>query len=185
MVIQRPKSKLTYADYRATPDDERYELIDGELILAPAPRTAHQSIQAYIGSELFMFVRETRAGYVFFAPTDVALSDTDVVQPDILFVSNERARIITENDIQGAPDFVIEILSPSTAQRDRGVKHALYERHGVKEYWMIDPASETVLVLLLGANGFEFDGEYGAGDTIRSATLDDFAIELGEVFGMA
>ncbi len=184
MVIQKPRTKLTYADYRATPDDERYELIDGELILAPAPRISHQMIQSSVAHRLLQFVYESGAGYVFLAPTDVALSDTDVVQPVILFVSNERARIITENDIQGAPDFVIEILSPSTARRDRGIKRALYERHGVKEYWMIDPASETVLVLLLGVNGFEFGGEYGAGDTIRSAVLSGFTIELNEVFGL-
>ena len=92
---------------------------------------------------------------MYIAPFDVVLSDTDVVQPDILFVSNERMGIVTEDNIQGAPDLVIEILSPSTAERDRTFKRSLYARHGVREYWLVDPDARSVEVLVLGEGHFE------------------------------
>ena len=184
MVTQKPRIKLTYEDYRTTPEDKRYELLDGELILAPAPRTSHQSVQIALGSRMYQFVEAEGLGQVFLAPTDVVLSDTDVVQPDILFVSRERAHIITEDNIQDAPDMVIEILSPSTADRDRGFKRALYARHGVREYWLVGPDSATVTVLALEEEGFEVVGTYGEGDSVSSSVVEGFAIELDEVFGL-
>ena len=158
MVTQKPRIKLTYEDYRTTPEDKRYELLDGELTMAPAPRTNHQRVQFELGLTLGQFVKDRELGEVFFAPTDVVLSDTDVVQPDILFVSSERAHIITEDNIQDAPDLVIEILSPGTADRDRGFKRALYAQHGVREYWLVGPDSATVTVLALEEEGFEVVG---------------------------
>jgi len=113
------RTKLTYEDYLNTPDDERYELIDGELIMSPSPRMAHQEADMEIGSILHTFVKLRNLGKVYSAPFDVVLSDTDVVQPDLLFVSRERLHIITENNIQGAPDLAVEILSPSTSARSR------------------------------------------------------------------
>ena len=97
------QTKLTYQDYANTPDDERYELIDGVLIMVPAPNIAHQESHASLGSQMWSFVRQHDLGRVFLAPTDVVLSDTDVVQPDVLFISNDRQHIITEANIQGAP----------------------------------------------------------------------------------
>lgn len=122
MVTEKPRIKLTYEDYRSTPDDKRYELLDGELVLAPAPRTTHQIVQTNMGWRMAQYVHEHDLGRIFFAPTDVVLAETNIVQPDIAFVSRERAHIIEENDIQGAPDLVVEVLSPSTASRDRGYK---------------------------------------------------------------
>ena len=182
MVTTRPRTRLTYEDYLTTPDDKRYELLDGELKLAPAPRTTHQSVQIAIGSPMFRFVHEGSLGRIFLAPTDVVLSDSDVVQPDIIFVSNERARIITEPNIQGAPDLVIEILSPSTASRDRGYKRTLYEQHGVKEYWMADLDSATITVLVLRNGRFQTVGTYGKGDTVTSSVLDGFSINIDQLF---
>ena len=112
----------------------------------------------------------------------MVLSATDVVQPDILFVSRAREEIITEDHIQGAPDLVIEILSPATAERDRGYKRALYAQHGFKEYWLAGPDSATVTVLALGENDFEVAGTYGEGDTVRSRTLPDFTVAIDEIF---
>ena len=109
------KDRLTYADYMKTSDDERYELLNGELIMSPSPREIHQYISGNLYLVLGAFVRDRSLGRVYFAPFDVVLSDTDVVQPDLLFVSNERAAIITADNIQGAPDLVVEILPPPQA----------------------------------------------------------------------
>lgn len=177
-----PRIKFTYADYRNTPEDKRYELIDGDLIMSPAPRTTHQDASLNIVLLLATFVRERVLGRIFYAPTDVVLSDTDVVQPDILFVSNARAHIITEDNIRGAPNLVIEILSPSTAARDRTLKRALYAKHGVQEYWQVDTDARTIAVLTLTENGFELAAVYGEGQTLTSTLLPGFALDLDLVF---
>ena len=184
MVTEKPRIKLTYEDYRTTPDDKRYELLDGELILAPAPRTTHQRTLFELALVVGQHVKDHDLGEVFTAPTDVFLTDTDVVQPDLAFISNERSGIITELNIQGAPDLVIEVLSPSTASRDRGYKRTLYSRHGVKEYWMAGVESATITVLLLGDNGFEVFGTFGEGERFTSPTLEGFEVGIDVVFGL-
>ena len=144
MVTKKPRIKFTYIDYKNTPDDKRYELLDGELVVVPSPRTGHQKTLLKLGVRLVAFVEERRLGEVYVAPFDVVLADTDVVQPDILFISNERAGIVTEDNVQGAPDLVIEILSPSTAERDRTFKRSLYAHHGVREFWIVDTNAGSV-----------------------------------------
>ena len=175
--------KHTYADYLETSDDERYELLHGELVMAPAPLTDHQDILGGLYSEMRTFVKEYNLGHVLLAPTDVVLSDTDVVQPDILFVSNERRHIRTRENIQGAPDLVVEILSPATAERDRNVKSALYAQHGVHEYWLVDPDARTITVFLLNEGDFEEVDTYSEGETLTSPMLAGFSIALDEIFG--
>ena len=182
MVTAQPATKLTYADYCLTPDDERYELLDGELLMAPAPIESHQIAVMELGTLLHMFVKARGLGQVFSAPYDVVLSETDVVQPDLLFVSNERAHIRTPANIRGAPDLVVEILSPSTAERDRTFKRALYARYGVSEYWLVDPDSRTVTVLLLDDGTFAEVARYGTGQTLTSPTLAGFTTNLDDIF---
>ena len=182
MTSPNPAIKFTYQDYINTPDDKRYELIDEELILAPAPRRDHQRVQANLGSPIHHFVRSNALGVVYFAPRDVVFSDTYIVQPDLMFISNERMHIDTEAEVWGGPDLVVEILSPSTAARDRTVKRALYARHGVNEYWLVDTDARTIAVLLLGDQGFEPVATYGEGDTLVSPTLPGFSILVDEVF---
>ncbi len=172
------QTKLTYADYLKTSDDERYELLNGELVMAPAPREIHQYILGRLYIEMGAFIYERDLGDVYFAPTDVALSDMDVVQPDLLFVSNERNHIITPENIQGAPDLVVEILSPATAERDRTLKLDLYARHGAHEYWIVDPDARTIMVLRRGERRFEVAGIYGAEQTARSPILEGFTFNL-------
>ena len=183
MVAQEPRIKFTYDDYLTTPEDKRYQLLDGELIMAAAPNEPHQRAQAELGFYLMGFVKANNLGRVYFAPTDVALSDTDVVQPDLLFVSNERLHIITRANIRGAPDLVVEILSPSTSSYDNGYKRALYAKHGVKEYWMMGTEPGCVTVLLLGDGGFEVVATYGEGDTLVSPTLPGFSVRIDDIFG--
>ncbi len=182
MAIPNPVVKFTCEDYLNTPEDKRYELLDGELIMTPAPGELHQSISILLGSKLFQFVDENSLGRVYNAPFDVVLSDTDVVQPDLLFVSNARGHIITPENIQGAPDLVIEILSPSTATRDRTFKRTLYARHGVKEYWMVDTTAKDITVLLLGDRGFEVVDTCGEGEALTSPTLQGFRLNLDDIF---
>ena len=120
-----------------------------------------------------MFAKDNGLGLVYIAPLDVVLTDNDTVQPDILFVSTERLHIITGGKVQGAPDLVVEILSPSTAGYDMGYKMDLYARHGVKEYWIGDCEAETIRVLLLVNGAFVTAGVYGRGQTLTSPTLPD------------
>ena len=183
MVTQKPKPKLTYIDYAKTPDGERWELIDGELIMVPSPKRAHQRNQTKLGSRMSFFAEENDLGEVYFAPFDVVLSETDTVQPDLLFVSKERLHIITADNVQGAPDLVVEIRSPSTARQDWTVKRELYARHGVKEYWLVDPEAATVAVLLLDEGGLKVTGVFGEGDSLSSAVMSGFSIALADIFG--
>ena len=182
MSIPNPAIKFTYEDYLNAPEDERYELLDGELVMALAPGERHQSVSIRLGWKLVQFVTENRLGKVYHAPFDVVLSDWDVVQPDLIFVSNARAHIITPANIQGGPDLVVEILSPSTAERDKTFKYALYAEHDVGEYWMVDTDAKTITVLLLGEHGFAVEGIYGVGETLESPTLGGFALTIDDVF---
>jgi Uma2 family endonuclease len=182
MTSPNPAIKFTYQDYINTPDDKRYELIDGELILAPAPRRDHQRVDMRLGWRLGRFVEENALGVAYSAPRDVVFSDTNIVQPDLMFISNERMHIDTESEVWGAPDLVVEILSPSTAARDRTVKRSLYARNGVNEYWLVDADARTIAVMLLGEQGFEPVATYGEGDTLVSPTLPGFSILVDEVF---
>ena len=182
MVAQATRPKFTYADYLIAPDDVRYELLDGELTMAPAPNRLHQSVSLNLSIDLGFLARRAAIGYIFAAPFDVVLSDTNVVQPDIMFVSNARAHIITDDNIRGAPDLVVEILSPSTADRDRIFKRSLYARHGVKEYWMVDTDLRLIHQLLLDEDDFRLAGVFGVGDTLVSPTLNGHALNVSDVF---
>ena len=170
--------KHTYADYLETSDDERYELLHGELVMAPAPLIDHQYVLINLIIAIGAFVKKHNLGEVYSAPIDVVLSDLNVVQPDLLFISNERAHIITPDNIQGAPDLVVEILSPSTAERDRSVKFELYAEHGVHEYWIVDPDARTITVFLLNGGAFEEVDTYSEGETLTSPMLAGFTFTL-------
>ena len=183
MVTQEIRVKLTYDDYAKTPEDERWELLDGELTMAAAPNMKHQSVQSNTDWHVQGFVRDRDLGRVFNAPTDVMLSEHDVVQPDLVFVSNEREHIITDANIQGAPDLVVEILSPSSASRDWRDKLDLYARHGVAEYWLADPVAEIVWVFRLVDGALVQVGMYGVDDMLSSPLLEGFELDLALVFG--
>ena len=182
MAIPNPIVKFTYQDYLNTSEDKRYELLDGDLVTIATPGELHQSVSAQLGWRLVQFASENNSGRVYHAPFDVVLSDTDVVQPDLLFISNERDHIITPENIQGAPDLVVEVLSPSTATRDRTFKRTLYARHGVKEYWMVDTTAIDVTVLLLGNRGFEVADVYGGSEALTSPLLPGFRFNLDDIF---
>jgi len=147
--------KLTYDDFVVFPDDgKRHELIDGEHYVTPSPNLRHQQIQGDLFAMIWNYLEAHPIGRVFPARLDVVFSRFDVVEPDIMYVSHERAKtVLTTANVQGAPDLVIEIGSPSTRQRDETIKRHLYERFGVSEYWVVDPEIDIVRVYKRGDEG--------------------------------
>lgn len=177
--------KFTYEDYELFPDDgRRHELIDGERYVTPSPFARHQKTVVNLTLLLGPPIRERQRGELFVAPFDVVLSDLDVVQPDLLFISAERAEILTEKHVRGAPDLVVEVLSESTRRTDEIVKRKLYERFGVREYWAIDPLLESVKVYRLEAGAFRRTAELTAeaGDTLETPLFPGLAVPLSEIF---
>ena len=182
-MVAKTKTKLTYADYCAmTPEGAGFQLLDGELIEMPSPSHYHQNVSSNIYIPLRLFADDGGIGAVFYAPLDVVLTDNDTAQPDVLFISNERRHIIGARVIEGPPDLVVEILSPSTAQYDLGYKMDLYAQHGVGEYWIGNYEDETITVLLLTDGAFVTAGVYGRGDTLASPTLPGFSLGIDDVF---
>ncbi|MBI5445519.1 MAG: Uma2 family endonuclease, partial [Deltaproteobacteria bacterium] len=156
--------KFTYADYVTWPEDERWELIDGEAYnMTPAPTSVHQRIAVRIVTRLEQFLRGAPC-VPFIAPTDVVLSEKDLVQPDVFVICDPNK--ITPANIQGPPDLAIEILSPSTDLKDRREKKALYERFGVREYLLVSPEGRYVERFFL-----EADGSYGKGEIFGEAEV--------------
>ncbi|HEV8306569.1 MAG TPA: Uma2 family endonuclease [Methylomirabilota bacterium] len=136
---------LTYADYAAIPNDgRRYELHEGELSVTPAPGTRHQQVVGNLYLALRHHVDAHRVGQVFVSPIDCILSDTTIVQPDIVYVDNTRLTAVSARGIEGPPTLVVEILSPGTEAVDRKVKLQIYARHRVPHYWIVDPESRTI-----------------------------------------
>lgn len=183
----KTKQLLTYKDYAMLPDDNRYELLNGELFMVPSPGFFHQSISRDIEFLLWNFVKSNSLGMVFDAPFDVVLTDNNVVQPDIIFVSNENRAIVTEKNIQGAPDLVVEILeilSSGTRERDVLFKKTLYATSGIREYWIVDPTEKNIEVLTLCQGTYETHGTYFPEDNLDTPMLLGFNPSLNEIFSV-
>jgi len=177
-------TKLTYDDYLLFPDDgRRHELIDGEHYVTPAPTLRHQLISKRLFLALSDCLRERPLGQAFYAPVDVVPTDVDVVEPDLLYVSNERAGILRD-PVRGAPDLVIEIVSPSSRKTDEVIKRKLYERIGVCEYWVVDPELDVVKVYRREGERFTRAGEYSReeGHTLGTPLLPGLSVSLDELF---
>ena len=176
-------SQISWNDVQQLPDDgNRYEAIDGELYVTPAPSIRHQRISMRLTLILNGMLVEPGLGELFFAPTGVEFPVTEEgVRPDLLFVSNERRGILADPWIRGAPDLVIEILSPTTAHRDRGVKRKLYDRQGVSVYWIVDPDARAIEVWTFGAEPGH--GRYTDVLPVTLAGEEVGEIDLAEVFG--
>lgn len=139
------RTKLTYEEYKDFPDDGlRHEIIDGEHYVSPSPTNPHQSASRHIQFPLFQGIELEGRGLVIDAPMDLELGETDVVQPDLIVVLSERRDIVLRNRLRGVPDLVVEILSPSTSERDQGLKRALYEQYRIPEYWVVDAEDRRV-----------------------------------------
>ncbi len=180
----RAEIRFTADDYRTLPETgPRYQLIDGELIhMSPAPSFDHQRIVLELAIKLAQYVRENRLGELAVSPIDVYLSDHDVIQPDILFVSEAREKRSSPDGVHGAPDLIVEVLSPTTRDLDLGAKKVLYARHGVTEYWVVDLDDQTISV-------YDFDEDttnpklrLERDATLTSDVLPGFALLLEELF---
>jgi Uma2 family endonuclease len=172
----------TYEDYCKLPEGAPYQLIGGELVMTPAPGTYHQLISSELEYQLKSFNYEKNAGVVLDAPVDVYLGESETYQPDIVFIGRDRKEIIEPGRINGSPDLVVEILSPSTAYYDLRKKFKVYEKSGVKEYWIVDPEDKSVQVFVLSNGKFALDQEVGMGDTACSRLLKGFEVDLESIF---
>lgn len=178
--LRKPEDRFTWQDYLAWPDSERWEIIDGvAYAMSPAPSTKHQRVAGRLHA-LFDRLLSGKGCTPFIAPTDVKLSEQDIVQPDILVVCDPAK--ITPSHIEGAPDVVVEILSPHTSTKDLREKKALYERAGVREYVVVDPLEHYAIRFLNNADGFDKGTVFGPDQMLVVATLDGLEVPLWEVF---
>jgi Uma2 family endonuclease len=187
---KKGKKAYTYAQYLSWPDEERWELIDGVAYdMSAAPNRRHQEIVMAISSEIFQFLKD-KPCRVYAAPFDVRLAEGEdrkddeiynVVQPDISVFC--RDDVLDERGGKGAPDLVIEVLSPRTSVKDQREKLELYERFGVKEYWIVDPQNHMVTVQLVDSGEYDKPVVYGPQDTIKCAILEGFSLDLGDILG--
>jgi len=182
MQIETTEKLYTYEDYLKIDDGNQYELIGGRLIMVPSPKSIHQIINTELVATLRDYVRKNKLGRVITAPLDVFLSEKEKPQPDILFISKDRLDIIAENNIQGAPDLVVEILSPSTGKYDKVEKSKMYYRHGVKEYWIVDPDHKVIEIFVPGEKNWILFQSYDEEDTLTSPLLDGLEIQLKDIF---
>ncbi len=180
-----PSVKFTYDDLLNFPDDgKRHEVIEGEHYVTPSPNTKHQAVSINLAAILWTYLKRHPIGAIFAAPFDVVFSDLDVVEPDLLYISHERAATLTEQHVRGAPDLVVEIVSPRTRKTDEITKRKLYERFGVREYWVVDPDLDTIKVYTRVDEAFARAAELSTerGDALTTPLLPDFSVSLAEVF---
>jgi Uma2 family endonuclease len=179
--------RLTYEEFQDLPREEvgirQMELIDGEVFVTPAPRTAHQRAVARLLRRLADFVEKNNMGEIFIAPYDVVFSKWTVLEPDLLFIRKERSAIVTDANVQGPPDLVIEVLSPSTRRHDRERKLRVYEEAGVPELWYVDPEERTVDILTLGATRrYDVVTKLAGTDAVVSSVLSGLHLTADDIF---
>jgi len=152
MEARKSSMRWTYAEFARLPSEgsTRHEVIDGELAVTPAPTSGHQQVVTNLVAILHTFVREHALGRVLAGPIDVLFGEGDYLEPDLVFVRADRAHLVSERGVEGAPDLVAEVLSPSTAHRDRGIKLERYRHFGVREYWIVDIGARSLEVWRLG-----------------------------------
>jgi Uma2 family endonuclease len=175
--------KLTFEAFRQLPDDgKRYELIHGEVRLTPSPNTRHQTVVHNLDMSLGQFVLQNKLGEVWTAPLDVRLGEDTALQPDLIFVSNARAATIKEGYIEGSPDLVVEVLSPSTAAHDRATKLGIYAAAGVTEFWLVDAQARTVEVLKLQAKKYFVEAVLAGDQVLTSSLFPGWQLSLRDLF---
>ncbi|MBI4326217.1 MAG: Uma2 family endonuclease, partial [Chloroflexi bacterium] len=178
---EKQAKRWTYEEYYQLDDDQRYEIIDGNLLMAPAPDTWHQDWSRKLFRLVDRFVTQNRLGEVFYAPIDLVLDAENTVQPDLVFIAAAHAGLIQRRAIFGVPDLLVEIVSPSSVRRDRYDKKDLYARFGVKEYWIGDPANKTLEVLTLQAGRYELHACAEEHGQLTSLVLPGLEFDLTEM----
>lgn len=181
--MQGSRVKLTYDDYCLLPDDgRRYELHDGELSVCPAPGSPHQIVSGNLYDLLRHHVRSRGLGLVVYSPLDCILSETTVLQPDLLFVDTARLALVTRRGMEGPPNLVVEIVSPSTTSIDRRKKRRLYARYGVPNYWIVDPDARTFEGFVLAGTTYRLQAKGQDDETIRLPPFPDLAVNLATLW---
>ncbi len=176
----KKNEKYTYSDYLNWPNNERWELINGVAYsMSPAPKTAHQRLSGFIFNHIYDFLKGKKCE-AFSAPFDVKLDEETVVQPDLLVVCDKDK--IDEKGCNGAPDLVVEILSESTAYKDETEKRLIYEKHGVREYWIINPDLPEVMQFTRSGDKFLKPEHLSTNENLESRVLDGFVLSLKELF---
>lgn len=175
------KKKYTYSDYLKTPEGSGFQLLNGEIMESPAPYFSHQNIVKKLFREMDDFVEDNKLGTVVFAPVDVYFDNENCVQPDILFISEKRKNIITIKNVQGPPDLVVEVVSGSK-QIDTVKKKQLYEKYGVKEYWIVFPEQAAITVYSLTEKVYSLFGNFQKSGILHSRVLKGLEIELKNIF---
>ena len=182
-MLQTKSPLITRHYYQEMPEGPPYfQVIEGPLVMSPSPNTFHQDVVVNLSYLLRRYLDRKPVGIVCVAPLDVYLSDVNVYQPDVIFISNARRSIVTERGIEGAPDLVVEILSPGTARYDRGSKRKIYARTGVKELWLVDPDVKAIQVYQLDRNAETPSATHGATAIFKSALLPGLRIKAAAVF---
>lgn len=175
------RTRLTYDDYLRMPAGLRYELVEGDMRMVPSPSTLHQEVSKRLGRLLLERLEDQGMGRVYDAPYDVVLSQHNVVQPDLLFISSARLGIIGKANVQGPPDLVIEILSESTEEWDRVTKRRVYERYGVRELWIVDLQARSIEVAYRDGSGLTTVGTYPSGATVVSILYPDLTVSVADL----
>ena len=182
LIIDRSK-KWTVEDYLQLEEEVKCEILDGELIMTPAPLISHQRPVGLLYQKLVSHVNRHQSGELLLAPVDVYFDDENVYQPDLVFVAVSRSSIVQEKGIIGAPDFIVEVISPSNSYIDRYSKKAKYEQFGVKEYWIVDPANQTLEIFGLTASGqYELFLFIAAKGKAKSTVLGGLDFDLSDIF---
>ncbi|PRR75075.1 Uma2 family endonuclease [Neomoorella humiferrea] len=176
------KNSYTYEDYARLPEGTPFQLIGGKLIMTPAPGIYHQIILMRLIEKLLFFLAGKDLGILFTAPVDVFLEEKETYQPDIIFIAKDRLHIIETTKIKGAPDLVMEILSPSTGYYDLKKKARVYARCGVKEYWIVDPEDKSIEVFQQKEGNFVLVHHVEETGQAKSILLKGFAVEVKEIF---
>lgn len=178
--------KLTYDDFLQFPDDgKRHELIDGKHYVTATPNTKHQRICGNLFFLIRSYLEDNPIGEVFGVPLDIVLSNSDIVEPDVQYLSKARATsVLTPKHLIGAPELIVEIGSPSTRKRDLTIKRRLYERFGVEEYWTVDPELNTIAVYRLAGGRYQRVAELTreAGDVLTTPLLPGLEMPLAKIF---
>lgn len=178
-----PQGQWTYDDYARLPDNGmRYEVIQGDLYMSPAPTPKHQRIIAALYGYLWQHLRKHPLGEAFFAPIDLVLPDlANPVQPDLLFIEKEGLDCVKEKFIEGVPDLIVEVLSPGNVAQDRRIKFQLYAAAGVREYWVIDPEQCMVEINVLRGEAYASAGRFTGAQALRSEVLTGFSVRVEEI----
>jgi Uma2 family endonuclease len=182
-MVARPHGRLLANDLWTTPDDgNRYEVIDGHLFVSPVPLIIHQRVLGNLGLPIWSYLDKHRIGELILGPFAAVLTEYDGVQPDLVYVSDERRSVLSDRAVEGPPDLIVEITDPSTVMRDTGVKRRRYADTGVAHYWLVDPPTRTLEVQQLGPDGYGAPVGYQSGEVFKPTLFPSLEIAVANLW---